>query len=396
MYQKILVIDDAVNAARLIENILEQNFPTCDVLMAQRAHDAFERFHLSQPALIVLNDTLPDMDPEAVCYRLLNDPATSKIPIALMSGDDRGKAIEKKYDNVVATVAKPVTREGLQPVVHDALNGGKRWPAPSSDILFRDPARIIFAGHTGFFSLRNALQMATGDKMTGVLRVFLNRYPVELFFSKGKFLFATSRNFQLYCRESTVILSSTNLGLITEGQINQHVTGCPVFLYLATRSGFPHDDVVQITREHGQRIFANLWTAGKLHFEFADLDTFPEYARNFPATDDDPDNWVLASLRQVKFDWLMPNQRPDPNGNPAYTRKGYELVQRLRLNDVEARFATAINGTESLQSIAKKINVPLNDALLIVFRFQSLEIIDYWSSSVLSLPPTATNPAGAA
>jgi hypothetical protein len=92
----------------------------------------------------------------------------------------------------------------------------------------------------------------------------------------------------------------------------------------------------------------------------------------------------------------MASQRPDPNGSPAYTRKGYELIQRLKLNDVEARFATAINGAETLQQIAKKISVPLNDALLIVFRFQALEIIDYWSSTVLSLPPQTTNPGGMA
>ena len=105
---------------------------------------------------------------------------------------------------------------------------------------------------------------------------------------------------------------------------------------------------------------------------------------------------MLASLRHVRFDALTASQRPDPNGSPAYTRKGYELIQRLKLNDVEARFATAINGAETLQQIAKKISVPLNDALLIVFRFQTLEIIDYWSSTVLSLPPHQTNPGGMA
>jgi hypothetical protein len=70
------------------------------------------------------------------------------------------------------------------------------------------------------------------------------------------------------------------------------------------------------------------------------------------------------------------------------------LIQKLKLNDVEARFATAVNGAESLQAIAKKIGIPLNDALLIVFRFAALEIIDYWSQSVLSLPagPTAPQP----
>jgi hypothetical protein len=92
----------------------------------------------------------------------------------------------------------------------------------------------------------------------------------------------------------------------------------------------------------------------------------------------------------------MGGQRPDPNGSPAYTRKGYELIQKLKLNDVEARFATAINGAESLQSIAKKIGIPLNDALLIVFRFAALDIIDYWSSNVLSLPGTPAPAAPAA
>ena len=213
-------------------------------------------------------------------------------------------------------------------------------------------------------------------------------------FAKGRFVFATTRNFHLYLRDSSAILPATNLGLVIDGQSNQAVTGCPLFLYLAIRNGFPHDDVVQITRDHGQRLFANLWTAGRVNFEFEDMSTFPDYARNFPPTQEDPENWVLASLRHVKFDSLLGAQRPDPNGSPAYTRKGYELIQKLKLNDVEARFATAINGSESLQAIAKKIGVPLNDALLIVFRFQTLDIIDYWSSSVLSLPASQTNPAG--
>jgi hypothetical protein len=116
------------------------------------------------------------------------------------------------------------------------------------------------------------------------------------------------------------------------------------------------------------------------------MEEFPDYVKNFPVSTEDPDNWVLGTLRHVRFENLLSSQRPDPNGSPAYTRRGYELVQKLKVNDVEARFATAINGSESLQSIAKRIGIPLNDALLIVFRFATLEVIDYWSSSVLALP----------
>ena len=64
----------------------------------------------------------------------------------------------------------------------------------------------------------------------------------------------------------------------------------------------------------------------------------------------------------------------------------YDLIQKLKLNDVEARFASAINGAESLQVLAQKVGVPLGDALLVVHRFQELEIVDFWGSGSLALP----------
>jgi CheY-like chemotaxis protein len=394
MSQKILVIDDSPAATRLTENVLSQNFSNCDLLLAQAGGEGFDRLQVSQPDLIILNDTLPDMDGEAVCRRLLGDPLTASVPVVVISSNGHGKIFKEKYSNVVNVLSKPVTPESLLLAMNAALSVGKPQAHPGSALFTRDVSKIVFAGHTGFFSLRSALQMAYSDQLNGVLRLFVHRSPIELYMARGRFVFATSHNAQLYCKDSPVILSSTNLGLIFEAQTNQFATGCPLFLYLATRNGFPHDDVVQITREHGQRLFAHLWTAGRVSFEFEEMSAFPDYARNFPPAQDDPDNWVLGSLRQVRFDSLMPSQRPDPNGNPAYTRKGYELIQKLRLNDVEARFATAINGSESLTQIAKKIGIPLNDALLIVFRFTALEIIDFWSSTVLSLPASQTNPAG--
>ena len=385
MSQKILVIDDTLVISKLTENVVAENFNGVDVLVAQRGQDAFDRFNLAQPDLILLNESLPDMDGELVCYRLLNEPNTAKVPIVVIANNGRGEALAERYANVMKVLPKPPTPESLLEVFNSALAKFRPMVNPARSLLFYNPARAVFSGHTHFFTLRQALQMAYGDKLTGVLRFFLNRYPIELFMSKGQFLFATTRNFVLYCRESPAILSSSNLGTIIDAQNTQRATGCPIFLFISMRGGFAHEDVVQITRDHGQRVFANLWTAGRVTFEFEELAQFPDFVKNFPPSSEDPDNWTLASLRHVKFENLMAHQRPDPNGSPAYTRKGYELIQRLKLNDVEARFATAVNGAESLQSIAKKIGIPLTDALLIVFRFLSLEIIDYWSSNVLSL-----------
>jgi CheY-like chemotaxis protein len=389
MAKKILVMDDSSVMARLADGPFAEAISDCDLLLAPRAVDAFERFNVAQPDLILLNDALPDMDGESVCYRLLNDPFMSRVPVVVMSSNGHARTFEEKYSNVIKTIQKPVDPAALAEALGAALSLTKPQPHPSTTVIFREAEKISFAAHTGFFPLKNAIEMAHGDKMTGALRVFLNRYPVDLYFSRGRFIFSTSRNYHLYMRESPVILSNTNLGLIAEAQANQGFTGCPVFLYLAIRNGFPHDDVVQITREHGQRLWANLWTAGRINFEFEEMTQFPDYARNFPPSDDNPDNWILASLRHVKYDNLTASQRPDPNGSPSYTRKGYDLVQSLKLNDVEARFATTVNGTDSLQQIARKIGIPLNDALLIVFRLLCLGVIDYWSSSVLPLPPAA-------
>jgi len=392
MPQKILLIDDTLLAPRLGETGLLPHLAGCDILLAPRGADAFERFHVAEPDLILLNDSLPDMDGEAICHRLLNDPLTARVPVIVLSGNGHSKPLRGKYSNVFRQIDKPVDSEALDLAVTEALAASQPKPHPATAILLRDPARIVFSGHTDFFTLRSALQMAYADQLNGALRVFLHRFPVELFFARGRFVFATTRNAQLYAKDSPVILSSSNLGAIVEAQVNQGVSGCPLFLFLAARSGFPHEDVVQITRDHGQRLFSFLFTAGRVNFEFEDMTAFPEYARNVPPGPEDPDNWLLASLRHVKFDTLTARQRPDPNGNPNYTQKGYESIQRLRLNEVEARFAAAINGSASLQQIAKKIGVPLNDALLIVFRFQVLDIIDYWSSQTLALPAAPSKP----
>lgn len=383
MPTKVLVIDDDPGVSKGIDSILGQRFPGSDVFSAQRTSDAFDRLHIVQPDVIFLSDTFHE-GAEGICQRLLEESSTSRIPVAVMAKNGKPSWANAGYQNLVGVLGNPPTEEFLLEALRTA--GEQAAHSEVKPKFSADPAKIVFSGHTGFFPIRSALQMAAADRLNGVLRFFIHRTPIELFLERGRFLLATTRDSELYLRESPVILPSTNLGTILKASLNQELTGCPLFLHISSRGGFAHEDVVQITREHGQRVFSHLWTAGRVHFEFERLEQFPDYLKNFEPGPEDPDNWVLRSLRFVRFDDLRPGQRPEANGSPAYTRKGYELIQRLRLNEVEARFATAVNGTESLQTIAKRIAIPLNDALLIVFRFVSLDIIEYWSQAMLSLP----------
>ena len=381
MSQKILVIDDSPATALLAESVLLRDFPSCDVLSAALGADGCDRLHVTNPDVVLLNDTLPDMEVTSFLDRLQADPGNARLPVFLLVDPANGSEFNGRYPNVARVLTKPITPEALHDALGEVLasiSGPRRVMSASGG--------VVFSGHTGFISLRQALQMAQSDRLTGVLRFRLGRQPVELWMKGGRFLFATTKNAQLYCNKSPVILSATSLGMIGEAQMNQQVTGCPIFLYLSARNGFPHDDVVQLTRDHGQRLFAQLFTSGRIAFEFEECERFLDYVKNFPATPEDADNWMLSALRHVRFEQLAPNQRPDPNGDPTYTRRGYDLIQRLKMNDAETRFASSITGMESLQAIAKKIGLALNDAILIVFRFLALEIIDFWNPGQLALP----------
>ena len=389
MFQKILAIDESLHSARLAEAVLAQQYPgvPVDVLVAQRGLDAFERIQVAQPDLIFLSDALPDLKPEAVCLRLLSDPETAHVPVFVMNPTGQADSLEERYSNVRRILMKPVGRDTMAEVL-SKLVAHPPTPEPSDrGILFYDQARAAFSGHTGFFQVQAALQMAYGDRLTGVLRFFVNRAPIEVYVNRGRFVFASTRNAALYCRESSTVLEQASLGQIAEAQQAQMVSGCPLFLYLAMRGVLTQEDVVPVVREHGHRLFASLWTAGRVSFEFERMDSLPEFAAKFPASGEDADNWVLLALRNAKLERLPAGLRPDPSGSPVYTRRGTELIQRLRLNDLEARFAAMVNGAESLLSLAKRANCSMAEALAMVFRFTTLGVMDYWAGNALPGAP---------
>src|SRR5947199_10080430 len=65
-----------------------------------------------------------------------------------------------------------------------------------------------FCGDTRFFSLNRALQIIATQKLTGTLRFFWDKQPVELWTQSGQVLFATSRDSEVYCTEPPVTLSN--------------------------------------------------------------------------------------------------------------------------------------------------------------------------------------------
>ena len=136
---------------------------------------------------------------------------------------------------------------------------------------------------------------------------------------------------------------------------------------------------MQLVQHHGQKLFAELWSAPYVRFSFQQ-GALPDFATAVSG-DLDVDQWALATLRYVQFPQLGDRAYYDPASVPAYTRDGFERVQNLRLTVAEAQFASQFNGVRSVQQIAKNLRLDLKFASVTLFRFLALEIVECWPAS---------------
>jgi hypothetical protein len=96
------------------------------------------------------------------------------------------------------------------------------------------------------------------------------------------------------------------------------------------------------------------------------------------------DDWALETLRLVEN--LDQQVNCDPTSISAYTRDGFERVQKLKLTADEAQFASQFNGIRSVQQIAKNLRLDLKSTNLMLFRFLALESVECWPASTATKP----------
>jgi CheY-like chemotaxis protein len=81
--------------------------------------------------LVLLDYSLPDLRGDQICECLLQNEATARIPVVMMSGHvPEMMATAERYPNVVATIAKPFMSEALVQLVHETLAKGRLPSAP--------------------------------------------------------------------------------------------------------------------------------------------------------------------------------------------------------------------------------------------------------------------------
>ena len=137
MKQKILVVDDEPEAVELVEFNLKQ--AGYDVATAADGDEALKKAKANQPALMVLDLMLPEIDGLEVCKLMRRDSSTAKIPILMLTAKaaeiDRVLGLELGADDYVT---KPFSPRELVLRVRKILERGKQKAEARESMRFGD------------------------------------------------------------------------------------------------------------------------------------------------------------------------------------------------------------------------------------------------------------------
>ncbi|MFN2621298.1 MAG: response regulator [Chthoniobacterales bacterium] len=123
--KKIVVIDDTEMLLIFVEDTLATADPSLQIVTAFTGGEGLRRTEVTLPDLVLLDYSLPDLRGDQVCERLLQNPATARVPVVMMSGHvGEMAATARKCRNIVATIEKPFMSEALVALVQEMLAKG--------------------------------------------------------------------------------------------------------------------------------------------------------------------------------------------------------------------------------------------------------------------------------
>jgi DNA-binding response OmpR family regulator len=128
--KKIVIIDDTEMLLVFVEDTLALAEPQLQITTAPNGITGIKEIVALRPDLVLLDYSLPDINGDEVCRRLLADERTAAIPVVMMSGHiPQMTAAAETFPNIVATIAKPFMSEALSGLVRQTLESGLR-PRP--------------------------------------------------------------------------------------------------------------------------------------------------------------------------------------------------------------------------------------------------------------------------
>jgi hypothetical protein len=243
---------------------------------------------------------------------------------------------------------------------------------------------VYFCGNTSLLSLNRALQAIAKEQLTGLLRSSWDEEPIDLLVRDGQIVLVTTRDPDLYCSETPTALADIDPVVLDRARNQQKETGTPFFLILAREGSITREQAVELIQHYGQKLFSKLWSAPRAWITFEkNADLLSELAEM--SGEPNVSDWAMETLRLVQNRDQPANF--DATSIPAYTREGFEQVQKFRLTSDEAQFASQFNGARSVQQISKNLRLDLKSVRQLLFRFLALEIVECWPASTAAAKP---------
>lgn len=416
----ILAIDDSPTLRKFISKHLGERFPGATVLLAGNGAEGVATAKRDKPDVILLDYLLPDCKGEEVCEQLEADEATRSIPVILMSSSTPDiTRTEGMFTCIKRSMAKPFSPELLCASVNFVLTlpaAGPETPAEGAagteDASASDsgaavaPASVIapkleklslskskpvtrplgvgtpgtvempeFCGALEDFPLLRVLQAPVREKLTGVLKLEALPLRAEVYYRDGQPVLATTRDPGLYLKDAPIKVPEDQVEAFEAVKKEQAASGEPVFSLMKAREWVPAETADAMMREYSALLLAHFWTAAGGRFLFQRLKTLPAFAEACGPLEDSIEQFALASLRSA----VPAAPSTGTAGTPAYNPNGYTRIQGLLLEPEEAAFAEQVGaGGQSLADIAATLGVEPAAAEALLFRFQALDIFDYW------------------
>lgn len=118
--RKILLVDDVSLFIQLEKSFLSRDL--FEISTARSGKDALSSARTNTPDLVLLDLYMPDMNGDAVCRELKNDPATKNIPIVIVSSEgEKDAEILCRQAGCDDFIYKPIRRDLLLAAVERQL-----------------------------------------------------------------------------------------------------------------------------------------------------------------------------------------------------------------------------------------------------------------------------------
>lgn len=129
--KKILVVDDSATSLMWQRMILQQE--AYDLVTARDGQEGVERAVAERPDLILMDVMMPRMDGFAACRALRANPATSAIPVIMVTTRSEWNSVESGYTSGCSDyITKPIDRLELLAKVRSCLAAASAAPSTAS------------------------------------------------------------------------------------------------------------------------------------------------------------------------------------------------------------------------------------------------------------------------